>query len=64
MLLRVTGLIVLLLAPAAGMYLSGFPDAARNVALGTALASGCEDTGQEAARLAAKALARLLGGPR
>ncbi len=38
MLLRVTGLIVLLLAPAAGMYLSGFPDAARNVALGTALA--------------------------
>jgi hypothetical protein len=38
MLLRVTGLIALLLAPAAGMYLSGFPDAARNVALGTALA--------------------------
>lgn len=38
MFLRVTGLIVLLLAPAAAAYLYGYPDIARNVALGTVLA--------------------------
>jgi len=38
MLWRVPGLIVLLLAPAAATYLYGYPDIARNIALGTALA--------------------------
>src|SRR5512137_1385493 len=38
MLWRVTGLIVLLLAPAAATYLYGYPDIARNIALGTVLA--------------------------
>jgi hypothetical protein len=38
MLLRVTVLVVLLLAPAAATYLYGYPDIARNIVLGTALA--------------------------
>jgi hypothetical protein len=38
MILRVTGLVALLLLPAAATYLSGYPDVARDLALGSVLA--------------------------